>query len=198
MKIISINETTYKVKEAKTQEQLENGLKGVEKLPKNQGMLFYIKEPKEQVLFTMKGCKIPLDIIYINQDFEVVDVIHCNPRNQNVINSLDNMDDDDVIEYVLELNKNSGVEVGQEVDLDDDDDEGPVMKVLAQDGSEQMALWGGERIVSRRETKIIVNKAKKANSSQSDSDFKALGKYIFKVIDKQDSRPAEYVKSADN
>jgi hypothetical protein len=63
-----------------------------------------------------------------------------------------------------------------------EDDSGPVMKVLFQDGSEQYSLWGGERIVSRRETRILVKKAKKAEASQDDKDFKALGRYMFKCI----------------
>ena len=45
-----------------------------------------------------------------------------------------------------------------------------------------MGLQGGERIVSRRETKILLKKAIKSGTSQSDRDFKALGKYIFKVL----------------
>ena len=69
------------------------------------------------------------------------------------------------------------------------------MKVLAPDGSTQMELYGGERIVSRRETKIILRKAKKANDSKNDKDYKSLGKYIFKVFKKQDNREPEYVNS---
>jgi len=45
-----------------------------------------------------------------------------------------------------------------------------------------MNLESGERIVSRRETKVIIKKALKANSSKEDKDYKALGKYIFKVL----------------
>jgi hypothetical protein len=45
-----------------------------------------------------------------------------------------------------------------------------------------MWLQGGERIVSRRETKILIKKAKKADKSKDDKDYKALGKYIFKVL----------------
>jgi hypothetical protein len=69
------------------------------------------------------------------------------------------------------------------------------MKVLAPDGSTQMELKGGERIVSRRETKILLKKAIKANLSQEDKDYKALGKYIFKVLKKQDEREPEYVNA---
>ena len=58
-----------------------------------------------------------------------------------------------------------------------------------------MSLVGGERIVSRRETKVLIRKAKKALDSHSDNDYKSLGKYIFKVFKKQDEREPDYVKS---
>ena len=69
------------------------------------------------------------------------------------------------------------------------------MKVIAPDGSVQMELEGGERIVSRRETKILVKKAQKAYKDKLDSSFKSLGKYMFKVLDGQDSRKPEYVSN---
>jgi hypothetical protein len=62
--------------------------------------------------------------------------------------------------YVVELNQNSGVKVGDSLEFEDDDN--IVMKVLAPDGSTQMGLQGGERIVSRKETKVLIRKAKKA------------------------------------
>ena len=77
----------------------------------------------------------------------------------------------------------------------EEDDKGPVMKVLAQDGSDQYELWGGERIFSRKNTKVLIRKAKKANLSQEDKDYKALGKYMFKCIKIQDTREPEYVQS---
>lgn len=58
-----------------------------------------------------------------------------------------------------------------------------------------MDLWGGERIISRRETKILIRKARKAYQTNQDSDYKTLGRYIFKVIKKQDTREPEYVAS---
>ena len=58
-----------------------------------------------------------------------------------------------------------------------------------------MELKGGERIVSRKETKVLIRKAKKALDSHSDNDYKSLGKYIFKVFKKQDSREPDYVKN---
>jgi hypothetical protein len=47
-----------------------------------------------------------------------------------------------------------------------------------------MELEGGERIVSRRETKVLINKAYRARESKNDKDYKALGRYIFKVFKK--------------
>jgi hypothetical protein len=93
--------------------------------------------------------------------------------------------------YVVEVNVNSGVKVGDELEFEDDSE--VVMKVLAPDGSSQMDLVGGERIVSRKETKVLIRKAKKAYDSQNDRDFKALGKYMFKVLKGQDGRDPEYV-----
>ena len=69
------------------------------------------------------------------------------------------------------------------------------MKVLAPDGSSQMDLEGGERIVSRKENKVLIKKAKKAQDSNNKKDYKALGRYIFKVFNKQDNRDPEYVSA---
>jgi hypothetical protein len=40
-----------------------------------------------------------------------------------------------------------------------------MMKVLAPDGSTQMNLKGGERIFSRKNTKVLIRQAKKAYTS---------------------------------
>ena len=134
----------------------------------------------------MKDTNIPLDIIFINEDQEVIAVYQGTPNDEKLFT-------ENNVSYVLEVNKDSGIKIGDFLDFQDD---GPVMKVLAQDGSTQMELWGGERIVSRRETKILIKKAKKADLSKEDSDYKSLGRYIFKVINKQDNREPEYVEGA--
>lgn len=190
---ITIGNKEYNVKEAKTEEELKTGLKGVDELPKDEGMLFYIQDKSSQEVFTMKGMSIPLDIIFINQDQEVVDAHKdCKPGQKYVVSSTENMDVDDYIEYVLEVNPDSGIKVGDSLDLGD---KSPVMKVLAQDGSTQMELWGGERIFSRKNTSILLKKAKKAGETKDESDYKALGRYMFKCIKIQDERPPEYVQT---
>lgn len=181
---IEIGDRKYKVKEAKTEEEKKRGLQGVSELPEDEGMLFYFN-PDEEASIWMKGTLIPLDIIFINDDEEVMCVEQGVPNSEKQITILG-------AAYVLEVNKGSGIKEGDELDFEEDNT--PVMKVLAQDGSTQMDLWGGERIVSRRETRIIIKKAKKADLSKDDKDYKALGRYIFKVLKKQDERPSEYVE----
>lgn len=190
---ITISNKQYNVEEATTKEELKTGLRNHSSLPENGGMLFYIQEKEKQQVFNMKDMKFPIDIIFINQDQEVVDVAkNCQPNQEDIINSTQNLDEDDYIAYVLEVNTNSGINIGDYLDFNEDI---PVMKVLFQDGSEQMALYGGERIFSRKNTKILIKKAKKAAQSLSDADYKALGKYMFKCIKIQDEREPEYVET---
>ena len=185
---IKIHNKEYKVKEATSSEDKAKGLQGVNNLPEDEGMLFYF-DPPQDVQFWMKDVNIPLDIVFIDDDEEVIKVQEGIPNDETFIEAPD-------VAYVLEVNANSGIQVGDELELDDEEeDKGPVMKVLAQDGSDQYALWGGERIFSRKNTKILIKKAKKANSTQDIKDYKALGKYIFKCIKIQDTRDPEYVQA---
>lgn len=187
MNKIKISDKEYKVKEATSTEEKAKGLQGITQLPEDEGMLFYF-DPPEDVQFWMKDVDIPLDIIFINDDEEVIKVQEGAPNDETLIEA-------ENVAYVLEVNANSGIQIGNELDIDGEEEKGPVMKVLAQDGSDQYELWGGERIVSRRETRILIKKAKKAQLSSKESDYKSLGKYIFKVIDRQDHRDPEYVQS---
>lgn len=182
---ILLGNKEYKVKEATTQEEHMKGLQGVKDLPEDQGMIFYF-DPPQRAEFWMRDTLIPLDIIYINDDQEVIDVYKGQP-NDDTLHSVED------VAYVVELNQNSGVQIGDELEFLEEPDY--VMKVLAPDGSAQMYLEGGERIFSRKSTKVILRKAKKALDSQSDKDFKALGKYVFKELDRQDNRNPEYVKN---
>ena len=189
---IEIGGKEYSVQEAKTKEELLKGLSGVTSLPKDQGMLFYFGEPQE-VSMWMKDTKIPLDIVFINEDLQVTKVHTGQPEDETLISQPDTM-------YVLEVNADSGIKEGDILEFDEDDEDAPVMWVLAPDQSKQMPLWGGERIISRRETKVIVSKAKKIEEVKKDQKLyeqkcKNLGKYVFKVFKGQDNRPAEYVKS---
>lgn len=182
---ILLGNKLFKVREAKTEEEKQKGLQGVKSLPEDEGMIFYWDNP-DRVEMWMRDTEIPLDIIYINEDQEVIEVRQGKPNDDTLLSVEDTM-------YVVELNAGSGIKIGD--DLEFEEDVKYVMKVLAPDGSTQMKLEGGERIVSRKETKVIIRKAKKALDSQNEKDFKSLGKYIFKVFRKQDNRDPEYVSA---
>ena len=187
---VEINDKEYDVKVATTSDEMSKGLQNVKELPEDEGMLFIFEEP-QTVGFWMKDTEIPLDIIFIDEDLEVLSIYKGQPNNQDIV-------EEDNVKYVLELNINSGVSVGDEVELEDEDDnEIGKMIVLTSNGESQMELEGGERIFSRKNTKILIKQAKKADVSKSDSDYKRLGKSMFKYLKIQDGNDPEYVELKD-
>ena len=135
----------------------------------------------------MKNCLIPLDIIFINEDQEVISIYHGQPNNKNIV-------EEDNVLYVLEVNFNSGINIGDEVEFEDEDDSlEETMKVLGPNAEIQMELIGGERIFSRPNTKVLLRLAKKAYKSKEEKDYILLGKKIFKFLDTQDSNKPEFV-----
>lgn len=181
---IKLGGQEYDIFIAKSEAAKQQGLQHFKSLPKDEGMLFVINESNPvETFFHMHNVPFPLDMIFLDDEFKVLDVKRGNPEDDKI---------EGIASYVLEVNADSGIKVGDEADLEDDDED-YVMKVLGPDGEAQMLLEGGERIVSRRETKILIKKALKASESKEDKDYKALGKYIFKVLKGQNERPAEYV-----
>ena len=185
---ISINKKVYNVKVAQTEEEMEKGLQGVKALKDDEGMLFVFPESQE-VSFWMKDTDIPLDIIFINEDLEVISVAKGEPNTEDA-----HVEND--VAFVLEVNQNSGIKAGDELDFAPNKKvDSKKMLVLNSEGGTQMELDGGERIFSRPHTKILIRFAKKAYSSEKDSDFKNLGKRLFKFLQTQEETEPEYVKS---
>ena len=191
--IINIGNKTYKCQVAKNEEDRRKGLQGIEYLPIDEGMLFVWEDEATREMW-MKDTKIPLDQIAINDDDEVVLVYTAQPEDETLVPFMN-------AKYILEVNAESGIVEGDEFEIDDSDDLNKyVMKVLAPDGSTQMYLQGGERIVSRKETRTLIKKAKKAYANKGgdyDRYCKSLGKYMFKILKGQDNREPEYVQVPD-
>ena len=184
---IKIGNQEYDVLLAKSEDQKKQGLQFFKNLPKDEGILFYINEDNPiETTFHMHNVPFPIDMIFLDDEFKVLDVKRGNPEEDNIKG---------IASYVLEVNVDSGIKEGDEAELDEEDTHKYVMKVLDQDGKAQMLLESGERIVSRRETVVLIKKALKAFTSKEDKDYKALGKYMFKVIKGQDSRKPEYVEA---
>lgn len=189
-KTIEVEGVKYKVSIASTPEQREQGLQEVDHLEPSEGMLFIYEEPTE-VAFWMKDTLIPLDIIFIGEDDEVKEIHHGKPNDENTVFECND------IKYVLELNINSGVQVGDDVDLTgvDKEEEGDTkLLVIDPKGDVQMELDGGERIFSRPNTKTLVKLAKRAYKSDDDKDYKSLGRKVFKYIDTQNNKKEDFVE----
>jgi len=70
---VCINNDCFYVELAETQEQRSRGLMHRETLDQDKGMFFIFNEEREHS-FWMKNTLIPLDIIWINEDKEIVDI----------------------------------------------------------------------------------------------------------------------------
>lgn len=192
---IEIEDQKYDIEIADTEEKRMIGLKNIDSLKDKQGMLF-IFDNLTTDSFTMKETKIDLDIIFIDEDKEVLEVHSVKAFDPNpIICSEPYM-------YVFETNINSGIKKGDELDFDDDFTEDEIteikkskMLVLDSEGNVQMKLIGGERIISRIKTKQLVKAALKAYKTDNDSDYKRVGRMILKELNAQDDRPTQYVNN---
>lgn len=182
---VKLGSKKYTLDIAETSKDRRKGLMGVRHLDDDKGMLFDFGEEGNHEMW-MYNTPIPLDQIFINAEQEVTKVVTREPNDEELVGEPDTL-------YVIEVNANSGVKVGDELEFLDDSKE-YTMKVLAPDGSTQMDLKGGERIFSRLNTKVLIRQAKKAYLSKADSDYKRLGKSMFKFLHKQDTNEPEYVQ----
>lgn len=195
--IIKISDKIYLVQIAETEKEREIGLSKTESLDQDSGMLFVIPEESTQVAFTMEDMSYDLDLIFINEDDEVYDIQHGIAGSNEPIISFG----EDFVKYVLEVNVKSGINIGDELEFEEnseesediDEEEINKMYVIGPDGQPQMELIGGERIFSRDNTKTLIKLAKRANKTKSDSDYKKLGRKVFKFLNIQDNRDPEYV-----
>lgn len=137
----------------------------------------------------MKDTQIPLDIIFIDDDLEVVKIYKGVPNSNELLEGS--------ATYVLEVNQNSNIKVGDELSFSTDKKvkNSDKMLVLNSGGEVQMELDGGERIFSRKHTKTLIQFAKKAAVTDRENDYVALGKRMFKFLQVQSETSPEYVKS---
>ncbi len=93
-----IGKVSYDVKIAKTIEQKQKGLMFVKYLPEDKGMLFDVRE-NEKVSMWMKNTYVPLDMIFLDCGYKIVDVYkNAKPH------SLESIGSDKDFCFVLEVN----------------------------------------------------------------------------------------------
>lgn len=99
---VSINNETFKVKVAETDEEKQIGLSKTNKLGDNQGMLFVFSKP-DYYSFWMKEMKFPIDIIYIRGNKVVTIITNAQaPTEENT--NLQIYQPKDASDKVLEIN----------------------------------------------------------------------------------------------
>ena len=204
---VEINGTTYHLLYLLSEEEKETGLMNVEELDPHEGALFdYSDEPQAELSFWMKDTTIPLLICFINEDGKVISVHKGQPQSEEMIT-----ESSEFVAYVIEVGINEQIgpgdqtslgnqNINEEIEDEDEEDIHPELNVnrlyvYGSDGEVQAELQGGERIFSRKSSKVIIAKAKRAYVSKEDKDYKALGRYIFKEMDAQDNRDPEYVNN---
>ena len=173
----------------------------------------------------MKDTLIPLDIVFINNQGLVSAIAQGDPKSEEHIECIS--DDGELLMYVLEVNINSGIKVGDRFEMDfeeakdknlvdergrpiDDDDDENIedvsdedikMLILNSEGKPVHEVEPGVRIFSRIHTRELIRLVKHANKTKEDKNYKRLGKKLFKILDIQNTQDPEYVdspKSSDN
>jgi len=113
---VHINNLTIEAKIARTPEEKQQGLMFVKHLYENEGMLFVWEDEKTRS-FWMKNTLIPLDILFINKDFEIVDIITMTPCEKDPCKSYSS---NTKSSYALEVNagwaKENNIKKGQKTD----------------------------------------------------------------------------------
>lgn len=100
---------------AETNKEMERGLMFRKNLCESCGMLFIFEDNKERT-FWMKNVLIPLDIIFINSNLEIVKISHAEPCEEEPCRSYSSNEE---VKYVLEVNVNRFNEeiIGKEIIL---------------------------------------------------------------------------------
>ena len=185
---IEINDQEFSLLVAKTEEEKTQGLSNTDSLPED-GMLFdYSESPETELTFNTVDMNYPIDIVFVNDKNIVVAVETCEPSDELIEVTAD---ESELLKYVIEVKANSGIQIGDEVEFDDDSDE---MYMLDENGKPVYTIKSGARIFSRIHTRKLIRAAKKAKKSKDDKDYKKLGKLMFKILDVQDNQDSEYVE----
>lgn len=191
---LEINDTEFSLLVAKSDEEKQAGLSCTDTFPEgSDGMLFdYSENPETELVFNTVDMKYPIDIVFVNDKDIVVAIETCEPSDE-LIEVI--ADEGELLKYVIEVKANSGIQIGDEVEFDDDSDE---MYMLDENGQPVYTIKSGARIFSRIHTRKLIRAAKKAKKSKDDKDYKKLGKLMFKILDVQDNQSSEYVTLPEN
>ena len=80
---VPINGDLYTLNVANNRKLRQKGLSEVEHLPFREGMIFIYESPVHYS-YTMENTKVPLQIIFINENFEIIQQFTCKPKEKGL------------------------------------------------------------------------------------------------------------------
>lgn len=175
-----------------------HGLKGIQKIPKGKGLVLKWDEPID-VSITMEGVNIPLGLVFASGG-KVQEVREARVGQPDImIRKPSDMVFEGNTEELKDIRK------GDEISLVGTKEEGGTISfledvvpaegnlhILDDKGIVQGNLQGNERVFSRIHTKQLYKLADKVGSNPSNTSYRALGKAIVRMINKQDIQEPEY------
>lgn len=103
--------TFLNVKVADTPEERKTGLQGRESLPKYETLLLDFEDTGDHKIW-MKDTYVPLDIVFMNDQGEVIEIKQGEPEDTTRLSAGDN------VSYVLELKRGKAEDLGIEIGCD--------------------------------------------------------------------------------
>lgn len=103
---LKVGNEAFFVEVVKTQSGRQKGLMFRESLPQNQGM-FFVFDSTDIYNFWMPNVNFPLDIVWIDQGFKVVDIKTAPPCTEKNIQKCPSYKPNGMAKYVLEVNANT-------------------------------------------------------------------------------------------
>lgn len=179
-----------KVKILKDKAEKIIGLSNKSKINKDESYLF-----TDTNKITMKDTSFPLGLVFLDKKNRVTSKKLGKPYFNGIYS-------DDLASFVLEIHPDAldKIKVGQILDINRIKKlkfkDGGIfrysMLLLDHKGNPQMKLQSRELIISRKETKQLIDKAVNCNT---DEDFYELGKLVYDIRKRQRKRQPEYVSN---
>ena len=112
-------------------------------------MLFVINESNPvETFFHMHNVPFPLDMIFMDDEFKVLDVKRGNPEDDKI---------EGIASYVLEVNADSGIKIGDEADLEDEAESSDVDKSDNKEGKGKKSSKSSSKEINRQDLIMIVD-----------------------------------------
>jgi uncharacterized membrane protein (UPF0127 family) len=165
----------------------KKGLSHTKSLQKDLCIVFDFSTTKSHIITTEKMLY-NIDIIFLDEHMKIVDFAKkAIPRVEPYISK-------SPCKYVIESNVGLlNLRKGTYLKLITYPNNTDNMLVLDDEGNIQGEIRGGERILSRPHTKQLIHLTNIAHKSKKNEDYIKVGKFIEKVIIKQNTQEEEYV-----